>query len=262
MKSRKSTDKYFGQSPYFDYYVESRRPVVSLAFVAPMLLVYEMGMLTFGPQAMRNGADIWLRLFLDGIGFGQYFVLPILTVFTLLGWQHITREPWLFSPRVVPGMLLESLGFSVVLLILVQFQGKLMDMSGIALAMSEEAGVTSHPTTRLIGYFGAGIYEELLFRLLLLPLSTRIARTLGATPRISLLAGILVTSLLFSAAHYRVFTSAGEVFDWFSFSFRFLAGIFFAILFTFRGFGITVGAHTLYDILAASIYTLSLRSAL
>ena len=59
------------------YFAETRRPAVSLAFVAPMLLVYEVGILAFGPQAMRNGAALWLRLFLDWIGFGQYFLLQV-----------------------------------------------------------------------------------------------------------------------------------------------------------------------------------------
>jgi len=241
------------------YFAETRRPAVSLAFVAPMLLVYEVGILAFGPQAMRNGADLWLRLFLDWIGFGQYFLLPILTVFTLLAWHHLTREPWRFSPRVVGGMLVESLCFGILLLGLAQFQGKLVELSGAswttspATPLSVNSGVVADQAMRLIGYFGAGIYEELMFRLLLLPVVVGVVRACGATPNTSLLMGIVLTGLLFSAAHYRVFTSAGDSFEWFSFTFRFVAGIFFAVLFTYRGFGVTAGAHTLYDVMAASL---------
>jgi len=253
MKSQQSTGETLSQRPRPGYFSETRRPVVSLAFVAPMLLIYEVGILAFGPQAMRNGADVWLRLFLDWIGFGQYFLLPILTVFTLLAWHHLTREPWRFSPKLMAGMLLESLGFGILLLGVAQFQGRLMDLSGVPLTLSVDAGSTTQQATRVIGYFGAGIYEELLFRLLLLPLVTGIVRAFGAAPNTSLLAGILMTGLLFSAAHYRIFTSAGDAFEWFSFTFRFVAGVFFAILFTYRGFGVTAGAHTLYDVLAASI---------
>ena len=36
------------------YWAESTRPLVSLAFVAPMLIMYEGGMLLLGPDAMRN----------------------------------------------------------------------------------------------------------------------------------------------------------------------------------------------------------------
>ena len=253
MKSQHSAGKKASQLLHLGYFTETRRPVVSLAFVAPMLLIYEAGILAFGPQAMRNGADIWLRLFLDFIGFGQYFLLPILTVFTLLAWHHLTREPWRFSPRLIAGMLLESLGFGVLLLGVAQFQRELMDLSGVPLTASFGGGALTSQAMRVVGYFGAGIYEELLFRLLLLPLVTGLVRAFGAEPRTSLLAGIVLTGLLFSAAHYRIFTSSGEAFEWFSFTFRFVAGVFFAVLFTYRGFGITAGAHTLYDILAASV---------
>ena len=254
MKSQHPAGQKASQPSRLDYFTETRRPVVSLAFVAPMLLIYEVGILAFGPQAMRNGADIWLRLFLDFIGFGQYFLLPILTVFALLAWHHLTREPWRFSPRLVGGMLLESLGFGILLLGVAQFQGKLMDLSGVPLTVSfDDGGALTSQATRVVGFFGAGIYEELLFRLLLLPLVAGLVRAFGAEQRTSLLAGIVLTGLLFSAAHYRIFTSSGDAFEWFSFTFRFVAGVFFAVLFTYRGFGITAGAHTLYDILAASI---------
>ena len=76
-----------------DYWQQSRRPLVSLAFVAPLLLIYEAGILWLGPQAMRNGADVWLRQLLDLLGFSQYFLLPLLTVGLLAGWHHVTRQP-------------------------------------------------------------------------------------------------------------------------------------------------------------------------
>src|SRR5262245_105553 len=92
-----------------DYWQQSRRPLASLAFVAPLLLIYEAGILWLGPQAMRNGADVWLRQFLDLLGFSQYFLLPVLTVSLLVGWHHVTREPWRVSPKVLYAKLTECL---------------------------------------------------------------------------------------------------------------------------------------------------------
>ena len=57
---------------------------------------------------------------------------------------------------------------------------------------------------------------------------------------------VILTSLLFSAAHY--VGPHGEPFDAFSFSFRCIAGAFFAVLFVWRGFGIAAGTHAMYDI--------------
>jgi hypothetical protein len=36
---------------------------------------------------------------------------------------------------------------------------------------------------------------------------------------------------------------------WFGFVFRFLAGVFFSVLFVYRGFGIAAGSHAAYDVL-------------
>ncbi len=52
------------------YWQQSRRPLVSLAFILPLLALYEGGVLLLGPSAIRNGADVWLRQLLDQLGLG------------------------------------------------------------------------------------------------------------------------------------------------------------------------------------------------
>jgi len=105
----------------------------------------------------------------------------------------------------------------------------------------------------LVGFLGAGVYEELLFRLVLLSLVAWTVRRLGATDRPSVVVAVLLTSLAFAAAHY--VGPYGEPLDWhsfefwFSFVFRSLAGVFFSVLFVYRGFGIAAGSHAGYDIL-------------
>ena len=47
-----------------DYWHQSRRPLASLAFMTPLLVLYELGVLLLGSHAVRNGADVWLRQFL------------------------------------------------------------------------------------------------------------------------------------------------------------------------------------------------------
>src|SRR5687768_11495134 len=80
-------------SPPSSYWSVSRGPLASLAFVVPLLIVYEAGVLGMGAQAVRNGADLWLRGLLDMLGFGQYFLLPSLTVVLLLVWHHLSGQP-------------------------------------------------------------------------------------------------------------------------------------------------------------------------
>ncbi len=64
---------------------------------------------------------------------------------------------------------------------------------------------------------------------------------------------VVVTSLMFALAHYvgryGEAVACSQPAFWFGFLFRLLAGLFFSILFVYRGFGIAAGAHAGYDIL-------------
>lgn len=275
---------------WHNYWRESSRPLVSLVFVAPMLAIYEFGIITLGPEAIRNGAEAWLRQALGAIGFGQYLLLPAMTCFLLLAWHHTTHDRWRFPPGVLFGMLIESatIGLLMVLAASSLFRASRVEISalpGARLMLHQAAETTpadnqtepqpASPSTdaptaddpaarpqpalsnaatqlvaRLIGYVGAGLYEELLFRLVLLSAVGMLFRMAGGGDRASLIVAIVVTSLIFSAAHYQLFTSHGDVFHWNTFVFRFFAGVFFSLLFVLRGFGVTSGAHAAYDIFA------------
>jgi hypothetical protein len=245
-----------------DYWQVSRRPLVSLVFVAPMLVLYEVGVLALGGHAPRNGADVWLRSSLDVLGIGQYFLLPILVCGVLLGWHYLRRDPWTISPRVLMRMLAESLVYALALLLLARVQGVIFGHLRAALAADITLATHAPPGlfSRMVGYLGAGIYEELLFRLLLLPLAITGLIAAGLKPRAGVVGGIVLTSLLFSAAHYQLdlwfgpwhlAMPVGDAWNLFSFTFRFLAGVYFAVLFQSRGFGLAAGAHALYDIAVA-----------
>jgi membrane protease YdiL (CAAX protease family) len=102
-----------------------------------------------------------------------------------------------------------------------------------------------------VGFMGAGIYEELLFRLMLMPVIAAVFRWCGVPLAWSLAGGAVLSSLLFSGAHH--LGSQGEIFDWYPFIFRSVAGIFFSALFIYRGFGIAAGTHAAYDMLVGLI---------
>lgn len=241
------------------YWSESSRPLVSLVFVAPMLVAYEGGLMFFGPGAMRNGADMWLRQWLESIGFGQYFLLPVLTCGILLGWHHIRHEQWRVGGKVLLGMVIESFVLGALLLCVAHFQRMLF----ASVTGQPMLSMTCEPMTagHVLPFLGAGIYEELLFRLLLVPVIAAVCRCAGATPGVSLVSAVIIASVLFAAAHYRIdvnfgsgrfMTRFGEPFDLTSFLFRVSAGLIFSFLFLKRGFGIVAGSHALYDILVSS----------
>jgi Type II CAAX prenyl endopeptidase Rce1-like len=199
---------------------------------------------------MRNGADVWLRQFLDLLGFGQYFLLPLLTVAILIGWHHTTAQKWQVVPGVLYAMFAECLLLGLVLVVIARLQGALLSMFLTAQPdWPVQASITAAVGAggKLVAFFGAGIYEEVLFRLTLLPLAVWGLRIAGLRPVQALLGAILVTSLIFSAAHY--VGPHGQAWDISTFLFRTVAGGFFAVLFVYRGFGIAAGTHALYDIL-------------
>jgi len=231
------------------YWRESRRPLASLAFILPLLALYEGGVLVLGARAMRNGADVWLRRLLDALGFGQYLLLPLLTICLLLAWHHTTGDRWRLSAGVVYAMYAECVLLGLVLLAIGHLQGALVqsiDAGPVPASLAEF--VRFRWLGRLVGFFGAGIYEEVLFRLMLLPAAIGLLKLAGVGANARVVSGVVATSLLFSLAHY--IGAQGESFEAFSFVFRFLAGGFFAIVFVSRGFGIAAGTHALYDIFA------------
>jgi len=225
-----------------NYWALSRTPLTSLVFALPLVLAYEGGVLFLGRGSPRNGADVWLRQFLDLLGFEPYFLLPTLTVLGLLAWHHVEHDRWCFRPGVLAGMALESCLWAAALLGLARQQERLWP-----LAVGLDDGILE----RLIGFCGAGLYEEVLFRLLLLPVLGWVFERAGFGAVAAALAALVASSLLFSLAHY--VGPLGDAFTAYSFTFRFLAGMFFAVLFTWRGFGIAAGAHAAYDMLVGLV---------
>lgn len=252
--TRDSTEPALGPPPAAGYWQLSRQPLASLLFIAPFLAIYEAGMLIAGPQALRNGADVWLRQLLDLVGLGNYFLLPLLTAGILLAWQHLAGLPWRASPRVLLGMAVESGALAVALLLIARMHANWFAAISITATTATHGAAwlaAAPPVPGLLGrltlYLGAGIYEELLFRLMLLSLLAAALRASGVGRGWAFAAAVLISSVVFSAAHY--VGPHGDAIRLSSFVFRFLAGAFFSVLFVVRGFGIAAGAHACYDIL-------------
>lgn len=249
-----------------DYWNETRRPLCSLAFLAPLLVIYEAGVLWTGgarPEAVRNGADYWLRGWLQQVGIGHNWLLPLLLAGVLLVWHMARKQPWRVSAEALGGMFAESLLFAFGLILLGQLNDIAFQRCGPAL-LAAGGTLTVPATAQIVGFLGAGIYEEFLFRLCLLPLCYAAFRFLLLPARPAVVASVVLTSLVFSLAHYlhpegsfaswQSFSAAmHQVREtpalWQSFAFRTTAGAFFAGLFFARGFGITVGCHAAYDVL-------------
>jgi hypothetical protein len=104
--------------------------------------------------------------------------------------------------------------------------------------------------TQLMISLGAGIYEELLFRVILVSgLALGAQKVLGWSATASGIFAVMVGALVFSAFHY--IGPYGDRLELSSFTFRTVAGVLFSALYLQRGFGITAWTHALYDVFLA-----------
>jgi hypothetical protein len=101
--------------------------------------------------------------------------------------------------------------------------------------------------TRLMVSLGAGLYEELLFRVILVSaLDWGGRRLLGWGPWAAGVGATLLGAAIFSAFHY--VGPYGDPFQLQSFVFRLVGGLFFSALYLLRGFGVVAWTHALYDV--------------
>jgi hypothetical protein len=236
------------------YWRASRAPRYSLTFAFPLLLVYELlaFFLTHDElTGVRNGADVLLKsLFLTLGGRNGLVLFGILLVGTaaVLVWRDRRRSGPLelrFFGLMAAESVLYALLFGVVVGTItgVLLRGLTTVASPVALQGGPSLGL---PSTLMIS-LGAGIYEELLFRVLMVgSLAWLGRRALGWSPAAAGVGATIVGALIFSAFHY--IGPYGDRLELASFTFRTIAGLLFSGLYLLRGFGITAWTHALYDV--------------
>ena len=231
------------------YWQLSRSHRYSLLFALPLLLVYELLEAVSPVRAqggtIRNGADVVLTgLFTWLFGLRGPLVFMALVIGVSVWLIRRDRSTGPVRASVFGTMFAESLALSLAIGVVVGTAT--VQLVGPLRALAAGGGLNGTPMERLTLSIGAGLYEELLFRVVLVALLSNGFRLLGASRLAGGAFATLAGALLFSAFHY--VGAFGEPLRLESFVFRTLAGLVFSALYLLRGFGITAWAHALYDI--------------
>lgn len=237
------------------YWAKTRAPRYSLVFAIPLFLLYEALAAalagTPGVQSVRNAADVLLKstfVMVSGSRGSLIFFATVMAVSVFLIIRDVSKTRERPRAKYFGLMLGESAVLALLLGVVVgTLTQKLLGMSAIAMQSGEAQALSSMSVpTKLMLSLGAGLYEELLFRVILvggLAFGLRWL-TLGILP--SGLIATVIGALIFSAFHY--IGQYGEPFQLVSFTYRTIAGLVFSALYLLRGFGITAWTHALYDV--------------
>ncbi|MCO4760648.1 MAG: CPBP family intramembrane metalloprotease [Myxococcales bacterium] len=241
------------------YLHETRTPLTAAALTLPLLVLYGLGSLVL-PEA-RNGADLLtstLSMAFATAGWvgwrpwgAFYGALLAINVGVLIVLRRRERVSW----KMLPPLLVECSLYALLTGIASTWMtDQLLEFARVpASAISPwltVLGATADPSphvppiTGLVISAGAGLHEELVFRLGCIGLIAR--ASLGpdwrhrAGPVVML---ALVSSLVFAGVHH-----LAEPFSWGAMVFRTVAGLVFASLYLARGFAVAAWTHALYDV--------------
>ena len=244
------------------YWDRSKQPLEILALVAPLVVIYEIG-LVWALRAERgtitNRAHEGLLRLFDAVGIDiMVMALPAAAVLVVLvTWQFLSRRPWSLHLPTVGLMALESAAAALPLVVFAQVIARsdaAWSSLGAMASVSAPTGSAAGPEALgLLGKIslaiGAGIYEELIFRMALISLlHTLFVDAMRIGDRWGTGIAIAASAVLF--AIYHPLGAADGGIDWSRATFFVGAGAYFGVLYVLRGFGIAVGAHAAYDLLA------------
>jgi len=285
-----STSQLFNFAPN-SYLERTSRPVYAIFFLLPLIVFYELGTLLINTNVLNQSqvrvvAFVWLKELLEYLGTGSriaWLAPPFVVILILIGLQVASGKKWSLLTHDVPPMFVECVLLAVPLIVFSLFlsspaQNHSSENDSIpvvtvaAVPQSVPSGAVcacaapangSAPANHsllanIVTGIGAGIYEELVFRLILICLLMVFFQDLlRLSHKSSIILSVLISAALFSA-HHHVIILDGQIgqtgtFDAMQFTFRTIAGIYFAALFAIRGFGITAGTHACYDIIATIV---------
>ncbi len=240
------------------YFQATRTATWGFLMALPLLILYEVGIVWVNSnrsEIIRISSESVLKSLFST--FGLTHELLVLGVTLIVGiaivvWER--KKKVAFSLRYPGLILLESSVYAVLLAFFVSGLTALMlsplmivqDGEGLGLAMN------------LVLSLGAGIYEELLFRVILVGGLFWILKKIfiGQTKLMYIVAAV-IGALSFSFVHH--IGAMGDPWAIDVFLYRTIFGLVFNVVFLIRGFAIVAWTHAIYDVMVVTGFFSLLR---
>jgi hypothetical protein len=229
-------------------------PLTSAILVFPLFLIYQLGILL---SRGLNGVDFVTASLVQLCerDLGNYLIVLSGLLVGYAAILILLRQRDSFDPKAFVPVLAESAFYaltmgSIILFVMhrfVELVPGLVVVDPLAAALSSGLNFLDI----VVISAGAGLHEELLFRLLGIGgLSWLLAGAMGEKQ--AWVTALLISSLTFSLAHH--LGPSGEAFEFAAFAYRALAGVMFALIYQVRGFAVAVWTHAIYDVYVLSMY--------
>ncbi len=225
-----------------NYWRFSRSAYYSVVSALPLLVVYEILVILTQSRywGIRNAADMWIRTFLMAFDLrAQHLTFVMIGIaFALIPVAKTRSHGVKLKANFFLLMLAEAFIYSLVLGGVLQ---SILRLSGLAAGGPGNGALQNFALS-----LGAGLFEEIIFRVLLLNLLFFLLNYIFKKKVTTAVISVLAASFLFSLSHY--IGSMADSWELYSFMFRWIAGMIFTVLYFIRGFAITAYTHALYDI--------------
>lgn len=235
--------------PLKRYFKNTHTLLYSYLISLPLLLLYEVLIFIAQPdseQVVRISVDVWIKTLFSY--FGQDVLSITLILVALLGIFVLYSERQKLKTLKIGyffTMLVEASAYAFMLALIIS-----TTVSSLLQIAAPETVASLTKLQQLALSLGAGLYEELFFRVILVSLLLFLLRIFIKAKWLRFTVAIFVAAFLFSTVHY--IGELGDPFTLGSFLFRFLFGLALNAIYIFRGFGLAAWTHAIYDVMVVT----------
>jgi len=234
------------------YFSNTHTLLYSFLFSLPLFLIYEGLIIISQPNAdnlVRISVDVWMKTIFTSLGVNavsfSLLVMLLIGIFVLYRERERLRE---LNFKYFPFLILECTVYGIIF----AFLSSTLTTVLLNIAASDPISELTY-LQKLALSLGAGLYEELFFRVILVSFFIFIFNKLFNNKKwASVTAAVVLSALLFSAVHYT--GSMGDFFTLNSFFYRFIFGLLLNGLYVARGFGVAAWTHALYDVMVITFF--------